>query len=236
MATNPSAGGAKNNSDNSGGTGGNPGTDPSTSDNDDSDDDIDPRSDSVNYRTYRRAVDQLKSERQARRDLETRLSKIERDKAEDERAKLEQQGNYKTLLEAERARAQALEKEVADRKAESEQYRARDVERRKLSALIANLGGNVNSEAIYRLADLEEIAVDPESGEIDKTSLTRYTERFRKKWPDILGVTRGGLPNKKPSDPAIERISYDDYRKLPSKEMEEWAKKESKNPGTITGM
>lgn len=238
MTTNhQSSGGANQKSANPGGTSDKTGDDQSHVDDDvdlDDDDNDDVKPSKVDYKSHRRAIDQLKAEKKRSRELADQLKSFQDREAENERKKNEKDGNYQAMLEAERAKSKQLEDELVATKAQNESFVEREVSRKKLSALCDSLGGQVNAELIWRLADLEKIAVDPETGEIDKTSLTKYTERFRKKWPDVI-PSAGKLPNEKPGagQKPADRISRADYVKLPSKEMASWAKKEMEFPGTI---
>lgn len=187
-------------------------------------DDEEPNPKLVPYDRYSKTVTESKNRLSRIRELESKLTEFESKVTDTERKKLEEQGEYKKLLESERTQSQTLKQQLAEFQKKLTDFEDREVARRKYSALQKSLGGQIDSK-YAALIDFDSIAVDPESGEVDEVSVGRYAETFKKTFPEIVLTQKGtGLPNGKPGAGrdamGMKKILESEWNKLAtSKEM-----------------
>lgn len=204
------------------------------------DDDSEGNERPVSYPTYNRTLTQLKNAKTQKQELAEENARLKAELEGRDRAKLEEQGDYQKLLSAERERAKALEVEASAHKQKLNEFVKRETDARKFVAFVDALGVDIDRELASYLVNLDEIAMDPDSGEVDKVTLSRYAESFRKKWPKVvaMSVPGAGLPNGKPGAGRMgpEFITRSEFVKLcrtDTKAAHEWAMRNRQNPGAI---
>ena len=172
--------------------------------------------DKVAYSSYQKLLAEKKALADRYREQQETLSKIEAERKEAEKKKLEEQGNYKKLLEQERQEREKLANKL-------KQTEERETGRRKLASVIKSVGGEIDPK-FYDLIDYDEVIVDPETGEVDKLSVTNVVEKIRATYPEIIRAKGGpGMSQAAPKGAnGAATISYDEWRKLPVKEMDKW--------------
>jgi Skp family chaperone for outer membrane proteins len=177
-------------------------------DQDDGQDDHKRKDGKVSLASHRKLLAEKKA-------LQAKLAKIEADRHEAERTELERQGEFKKLLELERQRAQELEQKLTAREQE-------DQSRRKLAAVLKNVGGVIHSK-YYDLIPYDSVVIDPDTGDVDSLSVTKVVESLRASYPEIISKGSAKMPQHAPKGGA-KTISYAEWSKLPSKEMDKWDK------------
>lgn len=164
---------------------------------------------SVSYETHRRLLSEKKRRDEENAALKARLDEIEKRDKEKMEAELKQKEDWKKMLEL-------REKELSDKDAKLKQYEQQRVEETKLRKFLASIDGKIDSR-YWQLIPIEEIAVR-DNGEIDELSVTKAVETFVKKFPET--VQRRNAPSTSNTAPNGQgSISYDEWRKLPVKEM-----------------
>lgn len=163
------------------------------------------KKDSVAYDTYQKVLSEKKKAAE-------RLAVLEAEKAERDRKDMEAKGEYQKLIELERKRAdEALSKVSA--------FEEQMAHARKLKALLDALGGQVDDKFLGFLP-IDQIAVDPESKEVNLTSVASVAENFKKNFPELIKNPNGPrLPNAAPQGNDAGKISEAEWNKLPPKEM-----------------
>jgi len=171
------------------------------------------KTETVAYDTHRKLLSEKKT-------LQAKHDELLREKQEREAKELEAKGEYQKLLEQERKAREDLEVKL---KATSEQEK----ERRKLAAVLGAAGGTIEAKWYDLVANsvLNDVLVDPDSGEVDKMSVTKAVEKLKASYPEIIkGKAGPGLPNAHPGaggqTPGM--ILRSEWMKLPSKEMLKW--------------
>lgn len=161
----------------------------------------------VSFETHQRLLREKKAASKEAADLKAKLEAIEREK-------LEAQGEYKKIADAEKARADALTAQLAQRNED-------DLLRRKLIALGTEAG--VDNKYL-RFLDPDEVAVDPATGEIDKATLVKAAQKVRSEFPAFLKKPAGATPpaGAPTGDGGTRTITKAEWDKLPSKEMLKW--------------
>lgn len=164
----------------------------------------------VSYDTHRRVLDEKKR-------IQAELEQFRKEKSEREQKELEAKGEYQKMLENERA-------ERAKAEAKLKQVEEQETGRRKLGAILSAVGGKIDSK-FFGLVPIEDVAVDPDSGEIDAMSVTKAVEKLKATYPEIIKGTGGPkLPGQQPGSKSgqPEKIARSAWLRLSSAEMKKW--------------
>lgn len=168
----------------------------------------DPSKDKVAYETYRKVIAEKKR-------FQERAEQLEAQNAEREKKELEAKGEYQKLLELAKADAEAAKSKLTQ--IESERQTAK-----KASALLKALENGL-PEKFYGFLPMDEVVVDPDTGEVNQLSVAKAAEEFRKNYPELLIKPNGPrLPNDAPKGNGMGMITAEDYAKLPFDEMKKW--------------
>ena len=163
----------------------------------------------VNYETHRKLLDEKKK-------IQAKLDEILLRDKEREEAEARKRGDFEALL---KARNEELEREKQAR----EELENRIVQGRKMNAVLEALGGNVDTKWL-KLIDVSQVAVHPETGEIDQFSVAKQADALKKEWPEMVKSV-GKLPQQAPKglEGGMGMITESDWKKLGSvKEMNKY--------------
>jgi len=164
-----------------------------------------PKKENVSYDTHRKLLDEKKKVQEERDRL--RLEKDAREKKE-----MEARGEYQKMLEIERKAREELESKLQARD-------EREASARKLSAVLKSLDSEVD-EKYWALLNHDQVAIDPETGEIDRNSVAFLVETVKKTFPEILKRRGGpGFPSDAPKGNMGGKITESEWKKLPLQEM-----------------
>jgi vacuolar-type H+-ATPase subunit I/STV1 len=145
------------------------------------------------------------------RKAKNRLAQLESERKKAEEQALKDKEDYKTLAEQRSADLEAANKRLAEKEAQER-------DRTKLVAVLEAVGGAVERK-YWGLIDLEQVVIDPTTGDVDKTSVAKYVDTFRKEHPALIQTKRSdGLPTDAPKGGA-GKITHEEWLKLPAKEM-----------------
>lgn len=125
----------------------------------------------IAYETHRKLLDEKKK-------LQAQLEAVMSKEKEREESDARKRGDYEALLKS-------REQELAREKAQRQELDERISRGMKLQAVIEALGGQVEPKW-FKLIETEEVAVNPESGEIDKMTAARVAESLKKQWPEMV--------------------------------------------------
>lgn len=167
---------------------------------------------SVSYETHQTLLTQRKQDQAKLKDLETELNSFR--EAEKKRAeeKLASEGNYKALLDSREQEIKTLKEEVTSLTGKIGSYEETFVETKKFNALFKELGATLKHKDYYHLVDLNKIAIDPETKEVDAKTLKAFAADFVKEHKELLNFGTGKMPGGAPQ--AASSISYDEWLKL----------------------
>jgi len=165
-----------------------------------------PIQDVVSHETFKKLLGQKKTVEQENADLKKRLQSIEEQK-------LQEAGEWKKI-------AELKEKETLEAKqlAETEKQRADSLNKNllnmaKLQAVTEALPGKLELPEYMAFIPLDKVIINPETGEIDKTSVESVSQEFVKKYSKLLKADPKFLPNGNPS-PASQ-LTHEEWLKLP---------------------
>lgn len=168
-----------------------------------------PKKDSVAYETYQKVLSEKKKTAE-------RLAVLEAEKAAREKQEMEAKGEYQKLIELEKKRAdEALAKVSA--------FEEQMTQGKKLRALLNALGGQVDDKFLGFLP-IDQIALDPETKEVNLTSVASVAEQIKKQYPEFIkNPNAPRLPNMAPQGNEAGKISEAEWKKLPAKEMAKYS-------------
>jgi hypothetical protein len=175
------------------------GDEPNLVDKDTKTNDLDPDSlkqdETVSYKSHQKLLNQYKS-------TQSRLKELEAKEQEREESEQLKRGEYEKVMQLKEEKIKTLQTTI-------EQKQQEELEGKKLMAFMDKLGGKISDNDYLSLIDIDSIAVDPDTGELDQLSLEKEVDRFSKKhWrvienqkpkaPTSVGHL-GGRPNAKRS-------------------------------------
>lgn len=166
---------------------------------------------SISYETHRKLLDEKKR-------VQAQLETVLREKQEREEAEARKRGDFEALLKA-------REEELAKERAQRQELTERITHGMKMNSVIEALGGQVDPKW-FKLIDTNEVAVNPETGEIDQMTVARVAESLKKQWPEMMRNT-AKLPATAPQglNGGPGKITESEWRNLKSTaDMKKWSR------------
>lgn len=165
--------------------------------------------DTIAYETHRKLLDEKKK-------LQAKLADIEASQKKREEEDLAKKGEVEKILKI-------REQELNDTRAKLSAFEERQLQAKKLSAVVRGLGAQIDDKWYSVIGShLDEVVINPESGDVEQMSVTSVVEGLKKSWPEMLKVQRPGMPHDAPQGNGVTTIGYDAWKKLPLKEMKKW--------------
>jgi len=166
------------------------------------------KNDSVSYDTYSKTLEEAKK-------AKARLKELEAAEQKRNEEELQKRGEFQELLKARESDLERLQSELST-------VRRRELDRLKLSSVLDAAGGDIDPKW-YQLIEYDAVQVS-ESGDIDRTSVARVVENFKKSYPEVLrNPNAPRLPGNAPQGSGSgNKISRAAWMKLPSAEMRKW--------------
>lgn len=132
----------------------------------------------VSYETYLKVLGEKKAS-------SARLKEFEETAKKAEEERLKKDGDWKGLIDAREAEISNLRKSLEDTSSKFEKLNSRVTNGEKLNSVLTQLGADVPSK-YFGLIDIEDVAVNPETGEIDALTAKKVAERFKVEYPEVL--------------------------------------------------
>jgi hypothetical protein len=141
--------------------------------------------------------------------LGEKLKTFEQQNKERLEKELKEKEDFKSLLTL-------REEELKSTQEKLSSIHAQQIRGAKLDAFLDSVGGAIQPQ-YWPLIDLEKIVVNTESGEVDKMSVAKACEEFKKTYSQIVTTGNAALtPNAAPL--SGEFLTYDNWLKLPLKD------------------
>lgn len=161
--------------------------------------------DTVAYATYQKVLDEAKA-------AKAKVAQFEKSQKEFEEAKLKEAGDWKKIAEQKEQDLKIAQEKIAETD-------RRLLEGRKLNALLGALTGEVPKQ-YWSLMDLDDVAVNPDTGLPDEASVKVAAEKFEKQFPDVVKrPSKARLPNDAAKGGA-GKITYSTWLTLPLAEQQ----------------
>lgn len=156
------------------------------------------------------------------KDLETQIAEIKAQASRSEASELDAKGDTKKLLELERTRAKELADQLSAAQAKLTDMDKSEKERRKASAVASKFEGGLDSKWMRVVAfELDDVVIDPETGEVDQISVDKVVRDLKATYPEMVRGKVAGMPKDAPKG-SVGRISLAKFRQLPLKEQEKY--------------
>ena len=143
---------------------------------------------------------------------------LNQQRAKEEEERLREQGQFKTLLEQRERELEQLRGSLDETKNEAQSYKESIQNLKKASAFEREIGGKLKKDSYWTHVDFSRIALNPETGEIDRGSLKETADSFLKEYKELVAFPSGGnLPNGTPNG-SSGKLTYEQWKKLPLKD------------------
>ena len=162
----------------------------------------------VAYSTYRKVLSQEKNLRARLEEANSKLAEQKAKEQAEEEKRLSEQGEYKKLLDLERKKREELEGKNAE-------YHRSILDAHKLNAFKEKLNGRVANPAYYDFVDLDNIVINPDTGDIDEVSVQSVVDKFVMEHSPLIKSDRPRLPNDAPKDSHNSTLDFEAWKKLP---------------------
>lgn len=162
--------------------------------------------DQLSYESYQRLLSQRKKDREKLEKYQSELNELKSWKQSLEEQEATKKGEYEKILANYKEENSKLKNELTE-------YQKSLVDGMKLQAFLDKLPGSLDSQDYYQFANLEEIAIDPESGAVDQQTLQSAVDNFVKKHSRLL------TPKNNRSLPGHDRVGPLSYKPKSVKEM-----------------
>lgn len=133
-----------------------------------------------------------KSEAQKAKDLE---AERQRQVEEERENKLREQGQFKQLLSQREKELEETRKELEQERGKTKEANDTLLEARKLSAFENRLGGRLKNDKYLGFVDTSEIVVNPETNEIDVSTVDSVVKSFLSEHKELVDFQAGKMPN-----------------------------------------
>ena len=167
--------------------------------------------DKVAYETYQKVLAERKRDQERARDLQAKLDEIEFAKKQFEEETLKKKEDYKTLLDN-----KAREHDLAV--SELNQMKEQRKQAMKLNAFLEGCGGNQIKKNYWKMIPVNDIIINPETGEVDPLSVKMAVDSYVRDYPETLERQPIGMPSASPSV-AVNGITYEQWLQLPADQM-----------------
>jgi len=160
----------------------------------------------VQYDTYKRAIDELKSAKQ-------KIAEFEQSKKKAEEEALIQQKNWEEF-------AKRKEKEAEEERQKREQIETTLTEGQKLNAFLETAKtthGDI-PQRYWGLIDTDSIVIDPNTGTPDSGSLSELVEKFSQNYPEVIQHGSGRKMPNQPPKRTDNSLTLEEWKNLPLKE------------------
>lgn len=127
--------------------------------------------DVVPYESHRKLLDEKKKERETNKALQAELDNYRKADEERQQRELEEKGEYSKILDQYKSKIGELEGKL-------ESHQANKISDKKKQAFLSALPGSLKNEKYLSFADLGEVAVNPDTGEVDPLGLKSAVDSF----------------------------------------------------------
>ncbi len=169
----------------------------------------DQESGEVSYSTYKKTLSQLKNLQDKYKEQGLTLDTYVKKEQKLEQQRLEEQGEYKKLLDLERQKLTQYEQE-------RDSYKNKLITAHKLNAFNEKLPSKIANPKYYSHVPVEDILIDPETGLVDDSSVDSVVSSFIKEHPTLLETRSNPMPSDAPGSKS--KLPYAEWLKLPYEE------------------
>lgn len=171
---------------------------------------------SIKPEDHQKAIDDLMRFKKEAQETKAKLDELLRERQKVEEKKLADAGEYQKLLQIKEAESNDLKLKLKEREQNEESLRRTLFDAAKLNAVRERLPGQLHRPEYMNFIDIDKVAINPQTSEIDLQSVESVVQDFVKSHPHLLKTDPVRLPNGSPS--AVMNLTYEQWTKLPLKE------------------
>ncbi|MEM5807978.1 MAG: hypothetical protein QW818_02495 [Candidatus Aenigmatarchaeota archaeon] len=175
-----------------------------------------PRQNVVSYDEHRRLLSQYKRAQERQRELEARLAEHESKTKQIEEEKLKEAGEWQKLIEMKHAQLAEMQQKLAEKEQRESELKNTLLNAIKVNAVKERLPGQLIRPEYINFVDVDKIAINPETSELDEESIKVVVDEFVRNHSALLKKDTIKLPNG--SAQPVTKLSYEEWLKLPLKE------------------
>lgn len=162
-----------------------------------------------------RILEESKKYKEGFQTFKQKQEEIEAQKKKEEEDRLKKEGQFSTIIEQREARIKELEDTLNATKEEVESRDTAIINFRKAAAFERALGGKLKKDAYWNHVDFDKIALNPETGAIDKHSLDNVVKSFTDNFGELVDYgNTANLPNGTPGG-SSSKLTHEQWKKLP---------------------
>jgi hypothetical protein len=155
----------------------------------------------IDYKTYDKVINRLKKTEETNIELVDKISAFESDRKNREESKLAEQGEYKKLLELRQAENDKMQTRLVEAEAEKDSAYKTLTDAQKYQAVYEKLPGKLKNNKSMGFIEIESIALNPETNEIDTQSVDLVVNSFMEEHKDLVDTSHvGRLPGNAPDN------------------------------------
>lgn len=195
---------------------GNDGKSLSEASKDQSDSDLEVTADKVSLDTHKRLLSQYKTAQLKLKEYESQLNLKQEQERKLQEEKLTKDGEWQKLVALKEQEAASAKQEAERLKAAEASLKKNLFDAAKLQAVRERLPGQLIRPEYMNFIDVEQVVLNPETNEIDESSIDLVVNDFVKNHAALLKTDPLRLPNGN-AKPAT-RLTHDEWLRLPAKE------------------
>lgn len=154
-----------------------------------SEDKVNDGKDLVAHETYMKVLDEKKATSQKLKEAQDLISKFEAERRLKEEEVLTKNEEWKKL-------ADARQKELDSIRGEMTEYKRDLIDSAKIQAVVDKLPGKLKKPQYYNFIDIDKIAIDPETKDIDAASVMEVANQFLSSYGELIDIKESKkLPN-----------------------------------------
>ena len=165
--------------------------------------------------TESRILEESKKYKEGYQTYKQKEDEVNKALAKKEEERLIKEGQFSTLLEQREARISELEGTVESTLSEVKTRDDAITNFKKASAFERALGGSLKKDAYWNHVDFDKIAINPETGAIDASSLGTVVHKFTEDFGELVDFGNNpNLPNQTPKG-GSGKLTHAQWTKLP---------------------
>jgi len=174
------------------------------------------RTEHVSLDTYKKAVGALKNAQNRMKELESRVQTWEDEQRQREEKELQAKGETQKLLQLKEQQINEYKNKLNSFAEEKTRLEKTLFDAAKLQAVKERLPGQLLKPEYAMFIDTDKVIFNPETNEIDMDSVSLVADGFIREHGHLIKKEARQLPNG--SAASQGRLSYDQWKALPSKE------------------
>jgi len=149
----------------------------------------------VSWESHDKLLGQHKKTKGEIAELTKKLNSFEKAQKDAEENKLAESGEYQKLLELKQVEVETLISEAEVAKTEVRKVNQHLIDAQKLQAVYDRLPGKIKNNKYLNFIDLENVVINPDTGDVDEQSASTVANSFMKEYAELVDTSHvGKLP------------------------------------------